>query len=74
MGLFVIIFRRRKLLRLITKEDKEMKYRDYKDTALRCTNYEEADQLIKTIADDNTISDRQYYDLRHIAIESAYLS
>lgn len=51
-----------------------MTYQDYKDAALRCTNYEEADQLIKTIADDDTISDRQYDALRRIAIESAYLS
>ena len=49
-----------------------MVYENYKSLANSCTSYEEADQLIKAIEDDERISARQYYDLRHIAIESAY--
>ena len=49
-----------------------MDYETYKILANSCTSYEEADQLIKTIADDERISARQYCNLRHIAIESAY--
>ena len=49
-----------------------MVYETYKSLANSCTSYEEADQLIKTIEDDERISAKQYYDLRYIAIESAY--
>lgn len=51
-----------------------MKYQEYKTAALHCANYAEADQLIKTIADDETISSRQYCALRYLAIKAAYLS
>ena len=49
-----------------------MDYENYQSLANSCTSYEEADQLIKTIADDERISARQYCNLRHIAIKSAY--
>ena len=49
-----------------------MVYENYKNLANSCTSYEEADQLIKTIEDDERISAKQYYALRHIAITSAY--
>lgn len=49
-----------------------MVYENYKNLANSCANYEEADQLIKTIADDERISAKQYCNLRHIAIKSAY--
>lgn len=49
-----------------------MKYDQYKTLANTCASYEEADQLIKTIADDEGISARQYCNLRYIAIQSAY--
>lgn len=49
-----------------------MVYKNYKNLANSCASYEEADQLIKTIADDERISAKQYYNLRHIAIKSAY--
>ena len=49
-----------------------MVYENYKNLANSCTSHEEAVQLIKIIEDDERISARQYYDLRHIAITSAY--
>ena len=51
-----------------------MNYQEYKTAALHCANYAEVDQLIKIIADDETISSRQYCALRYIAIKAAYLS
>lgn len=49
-----------------------MKYDQYKELANTCANYDEADQFIKTIADDEGISAKQYCNLRYIAIQSAY--
>ena len=49
-----------------------MVYENYKSLANSCASYEEADQLIKTIADDERISAKQYCNLRYIAIQAAY--
>lgn len=42
------------------------------DRALRCRSYDEVDAFLKSIEDDESISDRQYYNLKNIALNSAY--
>lgn len=49
-----------------------MTYKEYKELAKEVTNYKEADELIKKVADDETISALQYANIRHWAITAAY--
>ena len=49
-----------------------MTYQEYIQTANSCTTPEEAEKLINQAADDYTLSARQYCNIRHIALESAY--
>lgn len=50
-----------------------MTYQDALQAARAVTTYEEADAVCKAIEDAyDTISDRQYYNVRHIAINAAY--
>lgn len=49
-----------------------MKYADYIDSALLCTSYAEADELIKAAGDDWKLSDRQYENIRRAANRAAY--
>ena len=56
------------------EESIAMKYQDYKTAALKCSSREAAYQLISKMEVDETITAREYYDLRCIAIDAAYLS
>lgn len=49
-----------------------MTYSDYLTAARACASDTEVDELLKIAADDESISDRRYYHIRHVAIESAY--
>ena len=50
-----------------------MTYQDALQAARAATTYEEADAVCKGIEDAyDTISDRQYYNVRNIAINAAY--
>jgi hypothetical protein len=46
------------------------KYRDLIEIGF--DTREELDQFLKTIEDDNNLTDRQYYNLRHEAINKFY--
>lgn len=49
-----------------------MTYREYLERAYECRTPVDADKLIAIVADDWSISDRQYENIRHVALESAY--
>lgn len=49
-----------------------MTYADYIEAAETCCNYTEAERIITIAADDEKISARQYYNIRHLAIRAAY--
>ena len=49
-----------------------MTYAEYIRMAKACTNWDDANMIVKAAEDDEKISDRQYYDIRHIAINAAY--
>lgn len=50
-----------------------MTYQDALQAARAATTYEQADALLKAIEEDyDTISDRQYYNIKNIAIDAAY--
>lgn len=49
-----------------------MTYHDYMEEAREACSLEESDRIIKAAADDETISDRQYVNIRMTAIRSAY--
>jgi hypothetical protein len=55
------------------KGDTIMTYQDAIQAARAATTYEQADAVCKAIEDAyDTISDRQYYTVRNIAINAAY--
>lgn len=47
-------------------------YEGYKALALECETATDCNNLIKTIADDERISARQYEMLRYLAIKTTY--
>ena len=49
-----------------------MTYGEYMNLAKHCTTAEEAEVLISQAADDYTLSARQYFNIRYVAIKSAY--
>lgn len=49
-----------------------MTYKEALQAATQCTSYEQSDSLLKSIECNDQISDRQYYSIRSIAIDSAY--
>ena len=49
-----------------------MTYKEAKEKAMSIKMPEEVDTYLKEIEEDENITDRQYYYLKHIAIESAY--
>lgn len=49
-----------------------MTYHDYMEEAREACSLEESDRIIKAAADDETISARQYTNIRLTAIRSAY--
>ena len=49
-----------------------MSYMEYLEIANNCTTPEEAESIINQAADDYTLSARQYYNIRHVAIKNAY--
>jgi hypothetical protein len=49
-----------------------MTYREAIEAARKVKSYEESDSLLKSIEDNDTISDTQYYNVRSVAIKSAY--
>lgn len=51
---------------------KNMAYEKAKEIAKSICSYEEADNFLKQIEINESITDRQYYNLKYIAIESAY--
>jgi hypothetical protein len=54
-------------------EVNNMTYHEALQAARAATTYTEADAVCKAIEDQpNTISDRQYYNIRNIAINAAY--
>lgn len=56
--------------RLEEKEDNMKKYLNLIDVGF--DTREELDQFLKTIEDDNDLTGRQYYILRHAAIDKFY--
>lgn len=56
--------------RLTEKENNMKKYLNSIDVGF--DTREELDQFLKTIEDDNDLTDRQYYILRHAAINKFY--
>lgn len=49
-----------------------MTYAEYLNQANSCTTVAAAENLINQAAEDYTLSARQYYYIRHIAIKNAY--
>lgn len=49
-----------------------MTYKEAKEKAMSIKTPEEVKTYLKKIEEDENITDRQYYDLRYIAIKSAY--
>ena len=49
-----------------------MTYEKAKEIAKSARSYEEVDNFLKQIELDKNITDRQYYNLKHIAIDAAY--
>ena len=49
-----------------------MTYQEYMVAAKSCTTPKEADAIINKAADDYTLSARQYFNIRYLAIKSAY--
>lgn len=49
-----------------------MKYDDYLIPANSCTTADELNDLINQAANDETLSARKYYNIRHIAITTYY--
>lgn len=49
-----------------------MNYNDYLQAAKNCSDPAQADELIKAVENDCTISDRQFYHIRRVAISAAY--
>ena len=49
-----------------------MTYEKAKEIAKSARSYEEVDNFLKQIELDGNITDRQYYNLKHIAIDAAY--
>lgn len=49
-----------------------MTYNDAMESARACESMDDVNALLKEIELDEKISGRQYYDIRHIAIEAAY--
>lgn len=49
-----------------------MTYQDALQAARAATTYEQADAVCKAIEDEDSISDRQYYNIKNIAINAAY--
>lgn len=48
-----------------------MTYTEARKAAEACTNYDEVEELLHDIEDDETISDPQYYTLKYIAERAA---
>ena len=48
------------------------KYSEYIHQAEHCKTYEEAERLLAVVENDESISDRKYYDLRHYAFRCVY--
>lgn len=42
----------------------------YKKTAKKCTTWEQANFIIKQAENNETITDKQYYTIKHIAFDS----
>jgi len=50
-----------------------MTYQEAKQAARECTTYNQVDALLKAIEEQyGTISDRQYYSIKNIALDAAY--
>jgi hypothetical protein len=49
-----------------------MSYQEYLEIARGCATAEEAEKLINQAADDYTLSARQYFNIRYLAIKNAY--
>jgi hypothetical protein len=49
-----------------------MTYQEYLQAAKSCVTPEEAEKIINQAADDDTVSARQYFNIRHLAIKNAY--
>lgn len=49
-----------------------MTYQEYMQAAKGCTTPDEAEKLINMVADDYTITARQYCNIRYVAINTAY--
>ena len=47
-----------------------MTFKEALQKAKNCTTLEDAKTFIKSIEDDEEISDRRYYDLKHIALDT----
>ena len=49
-----------------------MTYQEYKERANNVKSYAEADAIINTAAEDETITYQQYAWIRHLAYKAAY--
>lgn len=49
-----------------------MTYSDYLTAARACASDADVDKLLKIVEEDESISDRRYYNIRYVAIKSAY--
>ena len=49
-----------------------MTYSDYLTAAKQCANMSDAQQLINQAANDSSITDPQYENIRRVAIRAAY--
>ena len=43
-------------------------YQELKEKALSCKTWEDVDALLESIEDDNSVSDRAYYAIKHLAV------
>lgn len=51
-----------------------MTYKEAMTKAALITSYAEADELLREIEKENTITDKQYYNVRRCAIDAAYMA
>lgn len=49
-------------------------YPEYLECAKNCTSYKDAERLIKIVENDCFITDKQYYNIKYVALNAAYKS